>query len=79
MLASAEHAPGSRFCDHGRIEKPLVIFGEHDAKTVAQMRNCMSYGSAVEGVLCADGHLGYAQPVGASLPMRTTSPFPASA
>lgn len=24
----------------------------------------MSYGSAVKGVLCADGHLGYAQPVG---------------
>ena len=45
-------------------DKPLVIFGEHDEKTVAQMRNCMSYGSAVEGVLCADGHLGYAQPVG---------------
>jgi tRNA-splicing ligase RtcB len=45
-------------------EKPLVVFGEHDPKTLAQMCNCMSYGSAVEGVLCADGHLGYAQPVG---------------
>src|SRR3712207_387647 len=45
-------------------DNPLTVFGEHDDKTVAQMRNCMSYGSAVEGVLCADGHLGYAQPVG---------------
>lgn len=44
--------------------KPLVVFGEHDAKTVEQMRSCMRYGSAAEGVLCADGHLGYAQPVG---------------
>src|SRR3712207_2281122 len=43
---------------------PLVIFGEHDEKTVAQMERCMDYGSAVKGVLCADGHLGYAQPVG---------------
>jgi len=43
---------------------PLKIFGQHDAATVAQMRNCMSVGNAVAGVICADGHLGYAQPVG---------------
>ena len=28
------------------------------------MRNCMAVGNAVAGVICADGHLGYAQPVG---------------
>src|ERR1700680_4190944 len=28
------------------------------------MRNCMAIGNAVKGVICADGHLGYAQPVG---------------
>src|SRR5712671_5889640 len=27
-------------------------------------RRCMSVGSVAGGVLCADGHLGYAQPVG---------------
>jgi tRNA-splicing ligase RtcB len=43
---------------------PLTIFGDHDPNTVAQMRNCMAIGSAVKGVICADGHLGYAQPVG---------------
>jgi len=43
---------------------PLKIFGEHDAATVAQMRNCMAVGNVVAGVICADGHLGYAQPVG---------------
>lgn len=43
---------------------PLAIFGEHDTNTIAQMRNCMSVGNAVAGVICADGHLGYAQPVG---------------
>lgn len=43
---------------------PLVIVGDHDDATKAQMANCLSYGSAVHGVLCADGHLGYAQPVG---------------
>ena len=42
----------------------LTIFGDHDPNTVAQMRNCMAIGNAVKGVICADGHLGYAQPVG---------------
>jgi tRNA-splicing ligase RtcB len=40
------------------------IFGEHDERTREQMRRCMQYGSVVGGALCADGHLGYAQPVG---------------
>ena len=43
---------------------PLKIFGQHEDATVAQMRNCMSVGNVVAGVICADGHLGYAQPVG---------------
>ena len=40
------------------------MFGNHDEATIAQMRNCMAVGNAVAGVICADGHLGYAQPVG---------------
>ena len=43
---------------------PLKVFGQHDDATIAQMRNCMSVGNAMAGVICADGHLGYAQPVG---------------
>jgi tRNA-splicing ligase RtcB len=43
---------------------PLTIFGEHDAQTIDQMKNCMKVGNVVAGVICADGHLGYAQPVG---------------
>jgi tRNA-splicing ligase RtcB len=42
----------------------VLIFGEHDDRTREQMARCMEHGSAVGGVLCADGHLGYAQPVG---------------
>ncbi|MGI8524667.1 MAG: RtcB family protein [Pseudolabrys sp.] len=45
-------------------DSPLKIFGQHDEGTLAQMRNCMAIGNAVAGVICADGHLGYAQPVG---------------
>ena len=43
---------------------PLKVFGRHEDATVAQMRNCMAVGNVVAGVICADGHLGYAQPVG---------------
>jgi tRNA-splicing ligase RtcB len=43
---------------------PLRVIGEHAESTVAQMRNCMGVGRVVAGVICADGHLGYAQPVG---------------
>src|SRR5262244_3355481 len=43
---------------------PLKVLGEHDHATVAQMRNCMSVGNVVAGVVCADGHLSCAQPVG---------------
>jgi tRNA-splicing ligase RtcB (3'-phosphate/5'-hydroxy nucleic acid ligase) len=45
-------------------DAPLKILGEHDEGTVQQMRNCMRVGNVVSGVICADGHLGYAQPVG---------------
>jgi tRNA-splicing ligase RtcB (3'-phosphate/5'-hydroxy nucleic acid ligase) len=43
---------------------PLQVFGEHEEATLAQMRNCMGVGNVVAGVVCADGHIGYAQPVG---------------
>jgi tRNA-splicing ligase RtcB (3'-phosphate/5'-hydroxy nucleic acid ligase) len=43
---------------------PLKVFGDHEEGTIAQMRNCMGVGNVVAGVICADGHLGYAQPVG---------------
>jgi tRNA-splicing ligase RtcB (3'-phosphate/5'-hydroxy nucleic acid ligase) len=40
------------------------IFGRHDERTLAQMDRCMQIGSVAGGVLCADGHLGYAHPIG---------------
>jgi tRNA-splicing ligase RtcB (3'-phosphate/5'-hydroxy nucleic acid ligase) len=45
-------------------DAPLQVFGEHDEATIAQMKNCMAVGNVVSSVICADGHLGYAQPVG---------------
>lgn len=40
------------------------IYGIHDDRTIGQMETCMNAGSAAAGVLCADGHLGYAHPIG---------------
>ena len=39
------------------------IFGEHDEATLAQIERCVAAGGE-RGVLCADGHKGYAQPIG---------------
>ena len=43
---------------------PIKVIGQHEQSTIDQMKNCMAVGNAVSGVICADGHLGYAQPVG---------------
>jgi tRNA-splicing ligase RtcB len=39
------------------------IFGEHDEATIAQIDRCVAAGGE-RAVLCADGHKGYAQPIG---------------
>jgi len=45
------------------METRTKIFGEHDEATIKQIERCISEG-AERGVLCADGHKGYAQPIG---------------
>lgn len=42
----------------------MLVYGSHDERTLAQMQRCLETGSAAAGVLCADGHLGYAHPIG---------------
>lgn len=41
----------------------IKIIGNHDQKAIDQLKNCVEKG-AERGILCADGHVGYAQPVG---------------
>ena len=62
--AKAESAPPIAPQSADFSNSPLKIFGNHEQKTIDQMRACMSVGNCVAGVICADGHLGYAQPVG---------------
>ena len=41
----------------------MRIFGQHDESTLRQIQTCVAAGGE-RGVLCADGHKGYAQPIG---------------
>lgn len=50
--------------------RDLTIFGEADDNTVAQMGNCLDVQFGSKGVLCADNHLGHAQPVGGVVAYR---------
>src|SRR5256884_8198482 len=45
------------------MESQTKIFGEHDPATIKQIETCVATGGD-RGVLCADGHKGYAQPIG---------------
>src|SRR5205814_9194915 len=45
------------------METKPKIFGQHDEATIKQIESCVAAGGD-RGVLCADGHKGYAQPIG---------------
>jgi tRNA-splicing ligase RtcB len=49
------------------VPVPIRIFGTHDDRTVAQLERCADAGPATRAVLCADGHLGYSQPIGGAV------------
>jgi tRNA-splicing ligase RtcB len=48
----------------------IRIFGEHEANTIQQLENCVAAEEGAEGVLCADGHLGYSMPIGGVVAYR---------
>src|SRR5437667_8781289 len=45
------------------METKTKIFGQHDEATIKQIESCVAAGGK-RGVRCADGHKGYAQPIG---------------
>lgn len=49
------------------MRENLIIFGSHDDATITQLQTCMDAGDAAYGVLCADGHKGYSQPIGGAV------------
>jgi tRNA-splicing ligase RtcB (3'-phosphate/5'-hydroxy nucleic acid ligase) len=45
----------------------IKTFGEVDRRSLAQLERCMEAGDAKYGVLCADHHPGYSQPIGGAV------------
>src|SRR4051794_37645978 len=47
-----------------RAMSTIKTFGEVDQRSLDQLERCMTAGDAAFGVLCADHHPGYSQPIG---------------
>src|SRR5512142_715163 len=45
----------------------IKTFGRVDERSLKQLERCMSAGDAEYGVLCADHHPGYSQPIGGAI------------
>ncbi|MGH3040256.1 MAG: RtcB family protein [Gaiellaceae bacterium] len=45
----------------------IKTFGQVDKRSLAQLKRCMEAGDAAFGVLCADHHPGYSQPIGGGI------------
>jgi len=49
----------------------VTVIGDHEARTVEQLERCVQAEAGAAGVLCADGHVGYSQPVGGAVAYRS--------
>ena len=49
------------------MSTPITVYGDVDARAVEQLRRCADAGGALRGALCADGHVGYSQPIGGAV------------
>src|SRR5437016_12827953 len=50
-----------------RAMSTVKTFGDVDARSLEQLERCMKAGDAELGVLCADHHPGYSQPIGGGI------------
>src|SRR5205085_831775 len=51
----------------GGLMATIKTFGPVDERSMQQLRRCMAAGDAEFGVLCADHHPGYSQPIGGGI------------
>jgi tRNA-splicing ligase RtcB len=61
---SSNRGPSSGIMQH---MLHLAIRGDVDQRAVAQLQRCATAGDATAGVLCADAHVGYSQPIGGAV------------
>jgi len=48
----------------------VTVFGHADDRTLQQLRRCVDVEEGARGVLCADNHVGYSQPIGGAVAYR---------
>jgi tRNA-splicing ligase RtcB len=48
----------------------ITIFGQPDTRAVHQLARCLEAEEGARGVLCADAHVGYSQPIGGAVAYR---------
>ncbi len=53
-----------------RVIDGIPVWGEHDERTIAQIKRCRAHPAAAAAALMADGHLGYAIPIGGVIAYR---------
>ena len=51
----------------GQMSTPITVYGDVDPRAVEQLQRCADAGDALRGALCADGHVGYSQPIGGAV------------
>jgi tRNA-splicing ligase RtcB (3'-phosphate/5'-hydroxy nucleic acid ligase) len=49
------------------MSTPITVYGDVDERAVSQLQRCADAGDALRGALCADGHVGYSQPIGGAI------------
>ena len=49
------------------MSTPITVYGDVDERAVSQLQRCADAGDALRGALCADGHVGYSQPIGGAV------------
>jgi tRNA-splicing ligase RtcB len=49
---------------------PITVYGDVEERAVDQLKRCAGVGDAIAAALCADGHVGYAQPIGGVVAYR---------
>jgi tRNA-splicing ligase RtcB len=63
-------AAGARAIVEGVGRDDIAVFGQHEEKVLGQLGRCVDAEDGARGVLCADGHFGYSQPVGGAVAYR---------
>jgi tRNA-splicing ligase RtcB len=46
---------------------PITVYGDVEQRAVEQLERCAAAADALHGVLCADAHVGYSQPIGGAV------------